>query len=392
MGIKIKFPKVSAQNKKLFDEALSLYRKGSYSECYSIISGLADEGVTRAIYCKALLDVNPDVPEAKGDAAFFEGVKMAALKKYPLAFGALAIYYYESDNYEELVKLCIANKKLAEPRLLTMLASLYDGFYSDYLSYENEKLAKKAYESAGLLFDLSIKWRDKTYPEWVENDTYYGAKLSLYETYALYNRLLMISYKFAGDFSNRKLYRAAYENAVKFSSDDLFLYGVNRINATTLMDDVMGLSDLKAVNSSMKLMEEAYQRLSDGLKEANSESYNAVWEQYEEYYKAETERLASVNLHATSDMESLFPGMGISDVISGLSQGVARWANTPSQTAEYSYEIDGVRYKKGDDLGYLYDENGQRSAYRIDDVDRLHTEDGKELGYFSTDGIFMPNK
>ena len=202
----------------------------------------------------------------------------------------------------------------------------------------------------------------------------------------------MISYKFAGDFSNRKLYRAAYENAVKFSSDDLFLYGVNRINATTLMDDVMGLSDLKAVNSSMKLMEEAYQRLSDGLKEANSESYNAVWEQYEEYYKAETERLASVNLHATSDMESLFPGMGISDVISGLSQGVARWANTPSQTAEYSYEIDGVRYKKGDDLGYLYDENGQRSAYRIDDVDRLHTEDGKELGYFSTDGIFMPNK
>ena len=209
MGIKIKFPKVSPQNKKLFEEALELYKKGSYSECYNIISQLAGEGVGRACYCKALLDVNPDVPEALGDEAYFEGLKKAADLKYPLAYGALAIYYYESDNYSELVKICLSNKKLGEPRLLTMLASVYDGFYSDYLNYQNEKLAKKAYESAGALFDISIRYKDKLYPEWQENDIYYGAKLSLYETCALYNRLLMISYKFAGEYANRKLYREA---------------------------------------------------------------------------------------------------------------------------------------------------------------------------------------
>ena len=390
--MKIKFPKVSSGNKKLFDEALSLFKKGSYSECYNIISGMADDGVGRACYAKALLDVNPDVPEAKGDEAFLQGMKKAANLKYPLAYGALAIYYYECDNYDELVKLCVANKKLAEPRLQTMLASVYDGFYSEYTSYENLKLARAAYDAAGMLFELSIRGKKELYPEWQENDVYYGAKLSLYETYALYNRLLMISYKFIGDFANRKAYRTAYERAVKFSRDDLFLYGVNRINAQTLMDDVMGLSELKAVNASMKGLEDAYQRLSEDLKEANSETYDAVWEKYEEYYEAETRRLASVNLHATSDMEALFPGMGLSDVVSGLSKGVARWADSPSKTTEYSYEIDGVTYRKGDDLGYLYDENGNRTGYRIDDVDRLRTEDGEELGYFSTDGIFMPKK
>jgi len=390
--MKIKFPKVSSGNKRLFDEALSLFKKGSYSECYNIISGMADDGVGRACYARALLDVNPDVPEAKGDEAFLQGMKKAATLKYPLAYGALAIYYYECDNYDELVKLCVANKKLAEPRLQTMLASIYDGFYSEYTSYENLKLARAAYDAAGMLFELSIRGKKELYPEWQENDVYYGAKLSLYETYALYNRLLMISYKFIGDFANRKAYRTAYERAVKFSRDDLFLYGVNRINAQTLMDDVMGLSELKAVNASMKGLEDAYQRLSEDLKEANSETYDAVWEKYEEYYEAETRRLASVNLHATSDMEALFPGMGLSDVVSGLSKGVARWADLPSKTTEYSYEIDGVTYRKGDDLGYLYDENGNRTGYRIDDVDRLRTEDGEELGYFSTDGIFMPKK
>ena len=387
MGIKIKFPKVSSANKKLFGEALSLFKKESYSECYNIISAMADSGVGRACYVKALLDVNPVVPEAKGDEAFLLGMKTAMSLKYPLAYGALAIYYYESDNYDELVKLCVANKKLGEPRLQTVLASLYDGFYPDYTSYENLKLAKAAYNNAAQLYEISIRSKSE---EWEENDLYYGAKLSLHETYALYNRLLMISYKFMGDFSNRKAYRTAYERAVEFSRDDLFLYGLHRINAQALMDDVMGLSDLKAVNASMKGLEDAYQRLSEGLKEANSESYDTVWAQYREYYEAETERLASVNLHSTSDMESLFPGMGLSDVVSGLSAGVARWANSPSSKTEYSYEINGVTYRKGDNLGYLYDENGNRTGYRIDDVDRLRTEDGEELGYFSTDGIFMP--
>lgn len=388
----MKFPKVSGKDGKLFADALDLYRGGKYSECYGIISSLAEAGVARGVYCKAILDINANVPEALGGDAFFSGIKRAMSMKYPLAFGTLAMFYYENSQYAELVELCISNKKLAEPRLMTLLASVYDGFYADALDKANDKLAAKTFAAAGELFDRYIKYPTNTLVEWEENDLYLGLSASLKQTYAFLNRLLMISYKYSDVYANRKAYREAYKMATAYSKDDLFLFAVHRINAETCMDDVMGLSDLKTVNSSMKNMEDAYQRLDEELREANSESYDAVWEKYGEYYKAESERLASINLHATSDMESLFPGMGVSDVISGLSAGVARWANTPSSTTEYSYEIDGVKYKKGDNLGYLYDENGNRTGYRIDDVDRLRTEDGEELGYFSTDGIFMPKK
>jgi hypothetical protein len=91
----------------------------------------------------------------------------------------------------------------------------------------------------------------------------------------------------------------------------------------------------------------------------------------------------------TSDLEALFPGRTISDFVSDLATGVKRWADTPSQSTETYYEIDGVKYKKGDNLGYLYDENGVRSSYRVDDVDRVYGESDREIGHFSTDGIFM---
>ena len=138
-------------------------------------------------------------------------------------------------------------------------------------------------------------------------------------------------------------------------------------------------------------MEEAYQKLDDGTKELNNEDYCQLWENYNEYYESEMQRLASLNLETTSDLEALFPGQTVSNFVSDLAAGVQRWANTPSSSAaENYYEIDGVKYKKGDNLGYLYDENGMRSSYRVDDVNRLYGESDRELGYFSTDGIFMP--
>lgn len=392
MSAKIKFPKVSGANQKLFSEAMNCYKQGKYAECYDIISNLADSGIARGCYCKALLDINPEIPQAKGEEAFFDGMKKAASLKYPLAYGFLAIYYYECDRYKELIELCIANKKLSEPRLMTMLAALYDGFFSEGIDYANEKLSAKTFASAGVLFESCLKAAEKSSPEWEENDTYFGARAALKHTYALLNRLIMISYKFSDVYANRNLYREAYNRASYYASEPLFLYGVHRFNAETLMDDIMGLSDLKAVNKSMQLMEEAYQNLGEELQDANSETYDGVWEKYKEYYEAESERLASLNLHATSDLTALFPGMGVGDMLSGIARGVQRWANSPSSSTETYYEIDGRKYRKGDNLGYLYDEDGIRSEYRIDDVDRLHGDGDRELGYFSTDGIFMPKK
>ncbi len=390
MSAKIKFPKVSGENKKLLENALSLYKSGEYAECYEIVSSLAKLDVPRACYCKALLDVNPRIPNGEGDEAFISGMKKAASLKYPLAYGALAIYYYESDMYTHLVELCAANKKVVEPRLYAILFSLYDGFYTEGEKYANEKRAKKTAAEAEAIYANAFRAANNGAAEWEENDLYVGARLSLTQTYALLNRFLMISYKFSGVYSNRTLYREAYNKANDYAVDTLFIYGVNRFNADTLMDDVMGLSDLKSVNKSMRIMEEAYGKLTDALKECNRDDYDAVWEKYDEYYESERQRLASLNLEVTSDLTELFPGRGIGSFVSDLAQGVQRWADTPSSSSSESYyEIDGVKYKKGDNLGYLYDENGVRSDYRVDDVDRVYGSSDTELGHFSTDGIFM---
>lgn len=384
-------PKVSGEKQKLFSEALRLYKNGEYGQCYGIISSMAADGIPRACYCKALLDVNPKMPDAEGEEAFVLGMKKAASLKYPLAYGALAIYYYESDMYDELIELCAANKKTVEPRFLAILFSLYDGFYTEGEKYHNEKLSAKTLIQAEAIYQSAFKSVKSGSAEWEENDLYAGIKLSLSQTYALLNRFAMISYKFAGVYSNRNLYRDAYNKVCEYAIDPLFVYGVNRFNAKTLMDDVMGLSDLKSVNKSMRIMEEAYQRLDDDTKEINREDYEQLWENYNEYYYSEMQRLASLNLQTTSDLEELFPGRTISNFISDLATGVKRWADTPSGTAgEECYEINGVKYKKGDNLGYLYDESGVRSSYRVDDVDRLYSESDKEIGHFSTDGIFMP--
>ncbi len=385
-------PKVSGEKQKLFSDAIRCYKSGEYDQCYNIIRSMADDNIPRAYYCKALLDVNPKISNGEGEEAFIAGMKKAASLKYPLAYGALAIYYYESDMYNELIEFCVANKKAVEPRFATILFSLYDGFYSEGEKYHNEKLSAKMFVQAEAIYQSAFKSAKSGAPEWEENDLYAGVKLSLPQTYALLNRFLMISYKFANIYSNRNLYRAAYNKVCEYAIDTLFIYGVNRFNAQTLMDDVMGLSDLKSVNKSMRIMEEAYQQLNDATKEVNNEDYCQLWENYNEYYESEMQRLASLNLQTTSDLEALFPGRTISNFVSDLATGVKRWADTPSSntTEENYYEINGVKYKRGDNLGYLYDENGVRSNYRVDDVERLYGESDKEIGYFSTDGIFMP--
>ena len=392
MSVKIKLPKVSADKQKLFADAIRHYKNSDYDQCYSVIRSMAEDNVPRACYCKALLDINPKISCAEGDAAFVSGMKKAASLKYPLAYGALALYYYESDMYNELVELCVANKKVSEPRLSAILFSLYDGFYTEGEKYHNEKLATKSIALTEAIYHGAFKSANGGALEWEENDLYAGVKLSLSQSYALFNRFLMISYKFSAIYSNRTLYREAYNKVCDYAIDTLFIYAVNHFNAQTLMDDVMGLSDLKSVNKSMRIMEEAYQKLTEGTKEVNYEDYSQIWENYNVYYESEMERLASLNLQTTSDLTALFPGSTISDFVSDLATGVKNWANAPSASVtEDCYEIDGVKYKKGDNLGYLYDENGIRSNYRVDDVDRLYGESDKEIGHFSTDGIFMSN-
>ena len=224
-------PKVSGEKQKLFSDALEYYKNGEYDKCYSIISSMTEDNIPRAYYCKALLDVNPNMPNAEGEEAFVLGMKKAASLKYPLAYGALAVYYYESDKYSELIELCASNKKVVEPRFAAILFSLYDGFYSEGEKYHNEKLSAKTKVLADAIYQGAFKAAKSGAPEWEENDLYAGVKLSLSQTYALLNRFIMISYKFAGVYSNRNLYKDAYNKVCRHAIDTLFIYGVNRFNA-----------------------------------------------------------------------------------------------------------------------------------------------------------------
>ena len=114
-------------------------------------------------------------------------------------------------------------------------------------------------------------------------------------------------------------------------------------------------------------------------------------EEYEEYYEKERARLNSLHIRANDSFESDFAGRGALDMVSDLARGVERWANTPSPQTHTYYEIDGKRYEK-DDLGYLRDEQGLGGDVRVDDVGRVYDKNNNELGYFGTEGIYMPRK
>ena len=386
MGLKIKFPKISREQREIFMSALDAYKNGNYSKCYGLISDLADKDVPRAVYCKAILNFNKAVPEAEGFSACIKGLKRAMELKYPLAFGMYAMLCFDYDEFSELLSVCKSNRKTAEPMLLTMLTATYDNFYSESTDMASPKLAAKHYTLATAAFEANLK---KPTEEWIENDAYVGyGGWTLSLSYALLNRLRMISYRFEGVYQNRTLYREAFEKAEKYADNDLFRFGLNRIHADTMMQDMMGLSDLKSVNLAMKAIEEAYSRLSDEDKETQSENYEAIWEQYKEYYANESARLASLNIRANDSFSEEFKGRGFTDMLGDIAKGVERWANTPTETKKTYYEVDGKRYDV-DEQGYFRDEMGLRGDYRVDDVGRVYDKNDNEIGYFSTDGIFM---
>lgn len=389
MGLKIKFPKISREQREIFVNALDAYKAGEYSKCYGLINGLAEEGVARAVYCRAILNFNKEIPEAEGFSACINGLKQAMALKYPLAFGMYALLCFDYDEYSELLGLCKTNKKSAEPRMITMLAATYDNFYSEASDIANPKLAAKAYALATASYEACLT---KPSEEWLENDAYVGnGGWTLSLSYALLNRLRMISYRFEGVYQNRNLYREAFAKAEKYADSDLFRFGLNRIHADTMMQDMMGLSDLKSVNAAMNAIEDAYLKLTEEDREDQKENYEAIWEQYREYYANESARLASLNIRASDDFQETFKGRGFGDMLGDIAKGVERWANTPTETKKTYYELDGKRYDV-DEQGYFRDEMGLRGDYRVDDVGRVYDNSDNEVGYFSTDGIFMPKK
>lgn len=387
----LKFPKVSREEQETFLQAAALYKKGEYEQCYCLISGLAERGVARACYCKALLDVNARVENREGEEGFLKNIQLAMEKKYPLAQGAFALYLFDEGEQGATPAYCMKNKKAEDPRLITVLSTVYEGFFGNDGYPENMKLALKCYAAAEKAFTKEFKAADKGCSEWAENDLYAPKKWWLKRAYAFFNRLLMISYRYRDEYANRENYRTAYNRAVENACEDhLFLFGVNRLNVQILMEDVMGLSDLKAVNASMQALENAYAHLDAETQKVNESEYEEIWENYREYYAKERERLASLNLHATTNFQEAFQGNGVMDWMKGAAKGVERWANTPAPKTKTVYTVDGKRYE-ADEYGVLTDESGIKSDLRVDDVGRLYDKNtDTRLGYFSTDGIFMP--
>ena len=80
--------------------------------------------------------------------------------------------------------------------------------------------------------------------------------------------------------------------------------------------------------------------------------------------------------------------ISFANISAAIAQGVNQWANTPSSTSKTVYTINGKNYTCGE-LGYLYDEDGFKSNYRVDDVSKLYNENDTELGYFNEKGLFI---
>ena len=200
----------------------------------------------------------------------------------------------------------------------------------------------------------------------------------------------MISYRYTGEYSNRERYREAYRLAVEYanSSEHTCLFALHKLNAQTLMNDIMGLSELKAVNECMRAFESEYSAMDEEDKRLYANDYDELWTEYETYYEKESARLRSLNIHASTDFDEEFRGRGARELISELAGAAVRWAEKPETKTSVAYTVDGREYT-ADEYGTLVDKEGIRSDMRVDNVGRLYVGD-KKVGYFSTDGIFMP--
>lgn len=386
---KLRFPKEKPEITQTLDRAVGLIKtaagqKQPLLDAYALFAECAAKGSARGAFLQACFLYVDEVEAGDHREEALPLFEAAERKKYPLASGMKADYLSSLGETEALYAL-VRKAKGDSPQAL-----YYEGaFLSGYL--DPPKGVKKDLARACTLFEKSAR----AYLE-CEEGVRRGVReladvatvfqnpycFSAQAGYAY--QLEMFVYSDLNVKANLQLYLAAYDNAMKYGNPTV-KYKTAAVRVTDCMNNVMGMHSLKTVNALLGTVKKTYAALDDDVRENLKEHYDAVWEEYDEFYEYETERLkelGKIDVYTSADYARQ------DSLLTDFAQAVQTWsANRPPKT-EYSVKVGNKEYKVND-LGEMVDEYGQSNGLRVDVTSKkVYDSHSNAVGFFDSFGEF----
>lgn len=386
--LKLKFPKEKPEIAQTLEDAKKLITGAprdmqTLSKAYKMISDCAETGSPRANFLKAcfLYSDEPNTGDYQDD--ILAALEIAEKGQYPLASG-LKTDYLLTFNEPEALQRAIRKEKDSPQALYCM-----GGFLSGYCAApegvkQNPVKACEYFEKAAWLYleyDNAVRQGCKELTDITVcfQTPYY---FSLQAGFAF--QMLMFVYSDLDVKANVQKYIAAYANAQKYGNASV-RYKTAAVRATDCINNVMGMHSLKTVNAVLNTAKAAFAELDEAQQENSREGYDAMWEQYDEFYDYEMERLEALgNMEVTTSPDYAKQDSLLSDFV----DAVQHWANTPTPKTKYTVTVDNKEYQLND-LGEMVDEYGQRNGLRVDTTSkRVYDSKNDAVGYFDSFGCF----
>ncbi len=388
MGLFSKKPNAN----KILDEALCDYKASRFEESYKKVCEACELGSARAYFCKALLIYNDSIaPGSEPDFNILKGLaKKAVDGGYTLAYGFYAYILHALGELDELCAFLSAKSKVRDGLYLSFKASYYFGLYTDDVMGSKKDTLLAIEEAIENLRALSVSVEGGKNAENEERSLYNPyTKFSIRYCYSHAHYVLFTIYYCEDDWSTRRAFMTSFDEIMKYMPLPKEKYNAASQYVKAILENTLGMSDFNEANRAMGILNECFNALSENDRSAVSEEYNELYDKYDEFYDGESLSRQSRDI-TYSDGYADKNDISIRSVAAAISEGAARWANTPSGETKTVYTINGRQYTRGE-FGYLYDESNMRSDYKVDDYSRLYNENDTELGYFNNDGLFIGN-
>lgn len=381
--------KINPQH-KLLQEALEDYQHQAYEECYRKVCLVADAQNARGIFCKALLSLQTQiVPESKRNLQEYRHLlKQSCDLGYPYAYGMYAMRLEELEEWDALCCFCTTHPEIKDGLFQLYRAKCYLDIYIE--GYMNQDMAYDSMKKSVTYLKQILETR-QTHPDEMlkEYETYHPfyAQMAWESLYGHAHLICVFGYYIWGNASERKAFMESYQLAMQYLIDDESKLMATRFYAMAIFDNIMEMSDLRLANQTISVYEKLYASLPSNNKEKHKDTYDTLWEKYEIYYAEEKKRLEDREVYY-SDGYANQNDLSFMHVASALGHLASSQSHIGSTTY---YTIGNKRYTRGD-MGYLYDEQGIRSKYKVDDYARLYDENNHELGYYNVHGCFIANE
>ncbi|MBE6534105.1 MAG: hypothetical protein E7678_03955 [Ruminococcaceae bacterium] len=387
MGLFSKKPNTN----KILDEALCDYKAERFESCYNKVCEAAELGSPRAYFCKALLMYNDNVfPNSSPDVDTLESLTRTAMDGgYTLAYGFYAFILNISAQNERLCEFLAKKSSVKDGVYLLYKASYMFGIYTDEEQASPREILATMQNSLQEITNSKVQFELKKSTEVEEWELYNPyTKFSLDYTYARINYLLMTAYYYTDNWDNRAAFMKAFEETFKYMPVLREKFSATLTYLRAILDNDLGMSDLSEANRAVRLLNDCFPDLDDEEDADLKEKYAELYEKYDEFYDVERENIDNREV-SYSDGYADKNDLTLKNFASAIHDGMMNFANSASSEETTTvYTINNVRYTRGDQ-GYLYDESGIRSEYRVDDYSRLYDGNGRELGYFNTQNLFI---